>query len=99
MWVAGKSIQIKRGKGYVRLNPGDPVPEAATWPNVNACQRIGEIVWKDDPLPTSPTNKELKFIEHIDDAPKKKSVEKTEKKKSTSKAGTTKKRAKRTSKK
>lgn len=91
MWVAGKSIQIKRGKGYVRLNPGDPVPEAATWPNVNACQRIGEIVWKDDPLPTSPTNKELKFIEHIDDAPKKK--------KSTSKAGTTKKRVKRTSKK
>jgi len=40
-YVAGKSIEVMRRGEPVRLKPGDPVPEAATWRNLKS-----ELAWK-----------------------------------------------------
>ncbi len=42
-WIAGKRMKIKRGRENVWVNPGDPVPEAETWPNRSAWERTGHI--------------------------------------------------------
>lgn len=46
MFVAGRQINVERDGKLVALIPGDPVPEAATWPHavlVN-CMKVGQIV-------------------------------------------------------
>jgi len=43
MWIASKRMKILRGKTTVWVDPGDPVPEAETWPNRNAWERQGFI--------------------------------------------------------
>ncbi len=43
MWIAGKRMKIKRNGSYVWINPGDPVPEAETWPNRDSWERTGHI--------------------------------------------------------
>jgi len=50
-WVARKRIKIKRGKSYVELKGGDPVPEAAFWPTRTACERMGLIQYVNRPEP------------------------------------------------
>ena len=38
-WVAGKVMTIKRKGEYVRVKPGDPIPEAEHWPNRGSWER------------------------------------------------------------
>ena len=81
MWVAVKLQTIKRGKGYVQVKPGDPIPEASTWPNLKANERTGFIRWIDDPPPTSPGNRPFQYFEEIpDDITEEKELEKEIKK-------------------
>lgn len=42
-WIATKAQKIKRDGKYIDLKPGDPVPEAETWPNREAWERWGYI--------------------------------------------------------
>lgn len=46
MFVAGRSINVKRDGAKVALNPGDPCPEAATWDHdvLLRCMKIGQVV-------------------------------------------------------
>jgi len=43
MWIAGKKMTIKRNGEHVEVTPGDPVPEADTWPNRDAWENQGYI--------------------------------------------------------
>jgi hypothetical protein len=51
-WIARKTQKIKRGKGYVVIKPGDPVPEAECWPNRDAWERMGYVQYLNRPMPT-----------------------------------------------
>jgi hypothetical protein len=42
-WVAGKRQRVKRDGEYVWVEPGDPLPEADTWPNRESWERQGFI--------------------------------------------------------
>lgn len=55
MWIAKKEQTIKRNGAYVKVFPGDPVPEAATWPNRKSWIDGGYIKWVDrDEVPPKP---------------------------------------------
>lgn len=43
MWIAMKRMKIVRGGEVVWVDPGDPVPEASTWPNFPSWERQGFI--------------------------------------------------------
>jgi hypothetical protein len=60
MWVAAKAQLIQRGKCYVNLKPGDPVPEAEKWPNRRAYERQGLIKWVEDEAPKAPASVPLR---------------------------------------
>ena len=47
MWIAKKQMQVKRDGGYVTVKPGEPVPEAATWPSPRTWVDGGFIKWVD----------------------------------------------------
>jgi hypothetical protein len=51
-WIARKTQKIKRGKGYVLVRPGDPVPEAEHWPNRDAWERMGYVQYLNRPMPS-----------------------------------------------
>jgi len=42
-WIATKAIRVLRAGSYVDLRPGDPCPEAETWPNLGAWERTGYV--------------------------------------------------------
>jgi hypothetical protein len=46
MFVAGRHIKIERDGEAVDIGPGEPVPEAATWPHdvLMRCMKIGQVV-------------------------------------------------------
>ena len=45
MWIAKKQQQVKRDGKYVTVYPGDPIPEAATWPSTKSWVDGGFIKW------------------------------------------------------
>jgi len=46
MWIAKSRINIKSFSGnYEFRNPGDPVPEAANWSDVEFWAEHGDIEW------------------------------------------------------
>ena len=47
MWIAKKQMQVKRDGGYVAVKPGEPVPEASTWPSTRTWVDGGFIKWVD----------------------------------------------------
>lgn len=58
MWIATKVIAVRRDGEVVRLNPGDPVPEAEFWPNRGAMIRRKAIRWIErEEAPVEPTTK------------------------------------------
>lgn len=82
MWVAGKKQKIKRIKSYIEVFPGDPVPEAALWPNRSAYERQGLIKWVEDPvLPSTDNEKSLAEKEEPEPAPLPERAEESPKKK------------------
>lgn len=42
-WIATKAIVVLRAGSYVDLKPGEPCPEAETWPNLSAWERLGHV--------------------------------------------------------
>ena len=56
MWIAKKQQQVKRGGTYVTVYPGDPIPEADTWPNQKTWIDGGFIKWveRGAPAPAKP---------------------------------------------
>lgn len=46
MFVVGRHINVERKGKLVQLNPGEPVPEAATFPHdvLMRCMKVGQIV-------------------------------------------------------
>lgn len=50
MWVACKVLKVGRGQEIVTVSPGQPVPEAAAWPNLRVYTQGKDpyVKWVDD---------------------------------------------------